>query len=191
MNVHDWVLTCLRCLTFKLDHQDFHQGQDFQPLVEIECGRLKLKLNFSCSTRTNARWSKWRRSIRSSWSWRFPWCCRIRLFVRFYFTSTSSRTISKIQSNFWPDGSRISLWTCCQTSFLCRWMGKRNSILSRTSNYWPGMFYSYRTFGSPKSVKMTDIGKNRIRSPIKIGYFLSLLKFLDPNSDFESQPYLY
>ena len=44
-----------------------------------------------------------------------------------------------------------------------------------------------------KSVKMTDIGKSRIRSPIKVGYFLSPLKLLDLNLDIESyqcSPYL-
>ena len=42
------------------------------------------------------------------------------------------------------------------------------------------------TLDRQKSVKMTDIGKSRIRSPIKVGYFLSPLKLLDLNSDIES-----
>ena len=44
-----------------------------------------------------------------------------------------------------------------------------------------------------KSVKMTDIGESRIRSPIKVGYFLSPRKLLDLNLDIESyqcSPYL-
>ena len=97
-----------------------------------------LKLFFSCSTRSNASWSKWCRSIRTTRSRWFPWCCRFRLFVRFYFTFTSRWTISKIQPNFWPDGSRIRLWASRKITFLCCWMGKGNSILPRTSNYWPG-----------------------------------------------------
>ena len=164
MNVHDWVLTCLRCVTFELDHQDFHQGQK---LVQIEMwktrtilktgpigprifGKKWLKMIFSGPTWSNASWSKWCWSIRTSWSWWFPWCCRFRLFVRFYFTFTSRWTISKIQSNFWPNGSRISLWASRKITFLCCWMGKGNSILSRTSNYWPGTAIftpkNYRSF---------------------------------------------
>ena len=37
--------------------------------------------------------------------------------------------------------------------------------------------------------KMTEIGKSRIRSLIKVEYFLSILKVLDLNSGIESQPY--
>ena len=42
------------------------------------------------------------------------------------------------------------------------------------------------TLDRQKSVKMTDIGKSRIRSPIKVGYFLSPRKLLDLNLDIES-----
>lgn len=41
-----------------------------------------------------------------------------------------------------------------------------------------------------KLLKMTETGKSRISTLIKTGYFLSLLKFLDLNSDVEFQPYL-
>ena len=45
--------------------------------------------------------------------------------------------------------------------------------------------YKYRQ----KSFKMTEIDKNRIRSLIKLSYFLSPLIFLDLTSDMESEPY--
>ena len=51
----------------------------------------------------------------------------------------------------------------------------------------------YLTFGSlnpKKSVKMTRFGKSRIGSPIKVGYFLSTLKFLDLNSDLKVETVL-
>ena len=41
-----------------------------------------------------------------------------------------------------------------------------------------------------KSVKMTEIDKSRIRNLIKVGYFLSLLKFLNLNSFIKLQPFL-
>ena len=40
----------------------------------------------------------------------------------------------------------------------------------------------------PKPVKLAEIEESGIRSPMKIGYFISLLKFSDLNSDNESQP---
>ena len=42
---------------------------------------------------------------------------------------------------------------------------------------------------SEKSVKMTEFGKSRIRSLIKVGYFLSLLKFSNLGRDIKSEPY--
>ena len=49
----------------------------------------------------------------------------------------------------------------------------------------------YWNFGPSKPVKMTKIGKTRIQSLIKLGYFLSFLKFSDLNSDMKSQPYSF
>ena len=44
------------------------------------------------------------------------------------------------------------------------------------------------SLGGQKWAKTTQIGKNRIRSLIKIDHFLSTLKFWDVNSGIESNP---
>jgi len=53
-------------------------------------------------------------------------------------------------------------------------------------------FFQFRRIWNfdQKLVKMTEIGKTRIQSLIKVGYVLSLLKFSDLNSKIEFQPYL-
>ena len=46
----------------------------------------------------------------------------------------------------------------------------------------------FETADCEKTVEMTEIGKSRIRSLIKVEYFLSISKFLDLGRLIESEP---